>query len=223
MSPFFCDTSFNKLSMSNAHFNVIGINQTLCRFSDVSRGNWFYESFSSVVRKLESSFTIRGDSNTIRHWLEMTCTSKPSITKPFLIQRHCLWLIYLIAASMMVWDDSWSNHAKPKCLHIKLENLFRKVKFKFTSCIYRLLIMFLNTRFIDFKTFMTLHQSVVVVVMMIMVMIMIAMLRKAIIRTLSNEDGNANDDGSEKSPFWFSLSSFVRAIRVLFLCFKLCE
>ena len=35
--------------------------------------------------------------------------------------------------------------------------------------------------------------------------------------TLSNEDGNANDDGSEKSLF------FVKVIRVLFLCYKFCE
>ena len=34
---------------------------------------------------------------------------------------------------------------------------------------------------------------------------------------LSNEDGNANDDGSEKSHFWFiALFFFVRVIRVLF-------
>ena len=32
--------------------------------------------------------------------------------------------------------------------------------------------------------------------------------------TLSNEDGNVNDDGSEKSHFWFSLYLFVRIIRV---------
>ena len=41
--------------------------------------------------------------------------------------------------------------------------------------------------------------------------------------TLSNLDGNVNDDGSEKSPFWISLYFFVRFIRVLFLCLKLCE
>ena len=41
--------------------------------------------------------------------------------------------------------------------------------------------------------------------------------------TFSNEDGNANDDGSEKSHFWFTLLFIVQVIRVLFLCFKLCE
>ena len=33
--------------------------------------------------------------------------------------------------------------------------------------------------------------------------------------TLSNEDGNVNNDGSEKLHFWFALYFFVRAIRVL--------
>ena len=32
-----------------------------------------------------------------------------------------------------------------------------------------------------------------------------------------------NDDGSEKSHFWFALYFFVRVIRVSFLCLKLCE
>ena len=41
--------------------------------------------------------------------------------------------------------------------------------------------------------------------------------------TLSNEDGNANDDGSEKSYFWFALYFFVRAIRVLFSPLEFCE
>ena len=41
--------------------------------------------------------------------------------------------------------------------------------------------------------------------------------------TLSNEDGNANDDCSEKSHFWFALCFFVRVSRFCFLCFKLCE
>ena len=44
-----------------------------------------------------------------------------------------------------------------------------------------------------------------------------------LIGTLSNEDGNANDDGSEKSLFSFALYFFVQFIRVLFLCFKFCE
>ena len=35
--------------------------------------------------------------------------------------------------------------------------------------------------------------------------------------TLSNEDGNANDDGTEKSPFSVVLYFFVQVIRVLFL------
>ena len=43
------------------------------------------------------------------------------------------------------------------------------------------------------------------------------------IGTLSNEDGNTNDDGSEKSHFWFTLLFIVQVIRVLILCFKLCE
>ena len=41
--------------------------------------------------------------------------------------------------------------------------------------------------------------------------------------TLSNEDGNANDGGSEKTHFWLALYFFERVIRVLFFCFKLCE
>ena len=44
-----------------------------------------------------------------------------------------------------------------------------------------------------------------------------------IIGTLSNEDGNANDEGSEKSHFWFTLLFIVQVIRVLFLYFKPCE
>ena len=38
--------------------------------------------------------------------------------------------------------------------------------------------------------------------------------------TLSNEDGNANDDGSEKAHFWFTFLFTVQVIWVLFLCFK---
>ena len=34
--------------------------------------------------------------------------------------------------------------------------------------------------------------------------------------TLSNEEGKANDDGSEKSHFWLALFSFVWVIRILF-------
>ena len=34
--------------------------------------------------------------------------------------------------------------------------------------------------------------------------------------TLSNEDMNLNEDGTEKSPFWFFLYFFVQVIRVLF-------
>ena len=41
--------------------------------------------------------------------------------------------------------------------------------------------------------------------------------------TLSNEDGNANNDGSEKSLFSFVLYFFVQVIRVLLRCFKFCE
>ena len=41
--------------------------------------------------------------------------------------------------------------------------------------------------------------------------------------TLSNEDENVNDDGSEKSHFWFALYFFVRAISVLTFCLKLCQ
>ena len=37
------------------------------------------------------------------------------------------------------------------------------------------------------------------------------------------ENGNANNYGIEKLHFWFALYFFVRVIRVLFLCFKLCE
>ena len=44
-----------------------------------------------------------------------------------------------------------------------------------------------------------------------------------IIGSLSNEDGKGNDGGSEKSLFWFTLYFFVRVIRVLFLCFTLCD
>ena len=44
-----------------------------------------------------------------------------------------------------------------------------------------------------------------------------------IIGTLRNEDGSANDDGSEKSHFVFALYFFVRVIRVLFFGFKLCK
>ena len=38
--------------------------------------------------------------------------------------------------------------------------------------------------------------------------------------TLSNNDGSVNNDGSEKSHFWFTLYFFVRVISVLFLCFN---
>ena len=34
---------------------------------------------------------------------------------------------------------------------------------------------------------------------------------------------NANDEGSEKLHFWFTLYFFVRVIWILFLCLKLCE
>ena len=34
---------------------------------------------------------------------------------------------------------------------------------------------------------------------------------------ISNEEGNTNNDGSEKSHFWFALYFFVQVIRVLFL------
>ena len=44
-----------------------------------------------------------------------------------------------------------------------------------------------------------------------------------ILGTLSNEDGNANDDGSEKSLISFVLYFFVQVIWVLFRCFKFCE
>ena len=39
---------------------------------------------------------------------------------------------------------------------------------------------------------------------------------KQMLGTLSNEDGNADDDGSEKIYFCFSLYFFLRVIRVLF-------
>ena len=35
---------------------------------------------------------------------------------------------------------------------------------------------------------------------------------------MSNEDGNANNECSKKSHFWFALNFFVRGIRALFLC-----
>ena len=41
--------------------------------------------------------------------------------------------------------------------------------------------------------------------------------------TESNEDGNANNDSSEKLHLWLALYFFVRVIRVLFLCLKLCQ
>ena len=44
-----------------------------------------------------------------------------------------------------------------------------------------------------------------------------------IVGTLSNEDGNVNDDGSENSLFSFVLYFFVQVIGVLFRCFKFCE
>ena len=34
--------------------------------------------------------------------------------------------------------------------------------------------------------------------------------------TLRNEDGNANNDGSEKSHFWFTLYFFAQVVRVIF-------
>ena len=35
-----------------------------------------------------------------------------------------------------------------------------------------------------------------------------------VLGTLSNEDGNVSDDGSEKSPFWFTLNFFVCFIKI---------
>ena len=37
-----------------------------------------------------------------------------------------------------------------------------------------------------------------------------------------NQDGNANDDGSEKSHFRFAVYFFVLGISILFLYLKLC-
>ena len=41
------------------------------------------------------------------------------------------------------------------------------------------------------------------------------------IKTLSKEEENANDDGSEKLRFWLAHYFFVRLIRVLFLYLRL--
>ena len=37
-----------------------------------------------------------------------------------------------------------------------------------------------------------------------------------LLESFNNEDGNANDEGSEKLHFWLTLYFFVRFIRVLF-------
>ena len=50
-----------------------------------------------------------------------------------------------------------------------------------------------------------------------------AVVLERLLGTLSNEDGNAKDDGSEKSHFWFALYFLVKVIRVLFLCYKFCD
>ena len=74
-----------------------------------------------------------------------------------------------------------------------------------------------KAHFIGFK-------SVIVRMCYLYSMIMICATSKlSILGSLSNDDGNVNDDGSEKSHFWFALYFFVLVIRVSFLCLKLCE
>ena len=69
----------------------------------------------------------------------------------------------------------------------------------------------------------TLHSNVLLLYSIIKAIVLCRYRPHTLLGTLSNEDGNVNDHGSEKSPFWFALYFFVRAISVLIFCLKLCQ